>query len=173
MRVILPTVAVLMLVPATMCVAQTAAPDTVATIDLHYWKDLGVLILSAVISALGVAAFKWLQSLTGIRVEEGHRDALYKAIENGISLALQKGMDIVPSTLSVDVKSELAATVIERTARVVPDALKGLGIDPSTADGERKLIELIIARVPFVVKETTEPVPTPDPMSSIYRPPAA
>jgi hypothetical protein len=98
----------------------------------------------------GWAATKFSQ-LTNIKIETAHREALHKAINTGIQLAIER------FGVRVDVKNERIAQVAEWVIKSVPDALKALGltdnaVNPTTnevAGIDPKLKNLIESKLPL------------------------
>lgn len=114
------------------------------------WPALSVLALAVV----GVLANR-IQKKWGVELDKKTIDA---AVQAGLQLAQSK---VASSNISsIQVQSKIVADTANYAIAHVPDALKNLGVDVSTAEGKTSLQEKIEARLaPAVMVGASSAIP--------------
>lgn len=149
----LKTIGYALLISTALTTSALAAEEVDTFIDFGSLVPEILATASAAVAAfVGWAATKFSQ-LTNIKIEANHREALHKAINTGIQLAIEK----FGKGGRVDVKNEHVAMVAEWVIQSVPDALKWFGltgsaVNPTTnevAKVDPKLKDLIESKLPL------------------------
>lgn len=138
----------LCLLPAS-AFAQTAATTTVDYTSIVVWI-LGVII--AVLVAIGLAIFSWVQWLAkkslGITIDAGYRKTIADYLTN-------KGNEIGAAVLNahqfeLDVKNPIIAAAGNDAIQRVPDALAHFSVTPATvADWVAKRLVGVLGGMPM------------------------
>ncbi len=96
---------------------------------------------------LGKKVHEWF----GLKIEEKHRMVLQDALEKSIQFGETRVRDMYQGKLTLSTKDDLIAGAAAYVAQSVPDALKKFKIDPATAEGRSKIINMVNARLNYWV----------------------
>lgn len=103
------------------------------TVSFQPLIDALLPYVAALLGLLGTALIAWvgtiLKKYTGIAMDQSSRDALHKALETGVNLALSKAEPIA-GKLSVDTKNAAIATALTYAETSVPGAISHFGLTP-------------------------------------------
>lgn len=116
---------------APMLVSAAAVPDAIVSagplfqlFEPYLVSGLGALVTAII--AYGAAAFqKW----TGVKIDQGHRDALHSAAMTGVTMALSR-LGVAANSLTIDTRSAVIADAIAWVEKSAPGALKHFSITP-------------------------------------------
>lgn len=121
---------VIVLCPAAFA-AEAVAPAT--SIDLHSIVALVIAALAAAITAAARVGTKalasYLETKSGIELDDATRGYLNKAIDSAVSWAtLKASQSLDGKALTLDVKNDLVAHAVNYLLDRVPDALDHFGL---------------------------------------------
>ncbi|HEX5957989.1 MAG TPA: hypothetical protein VFY92_04940 [Hyphomicrobiaceae bacterium] len=123
--------------------AQGTAPSNGG--EEQYWASLIRTLSEGIITVLIAWAAKKFSEKTGIDIEATHRNALHSAAMTGINAALAK---VPPVGRKVPARDPMVVReAFDWVVKSVPDALKYLGVDPTTPEGREKLANLVESKL--------------------------
>lgn len=101
---------------------------------------INALVQAGIAALIGWVALK-VKQRTGVEIDEGHRDALTRALQSEASSLIAKG-EVKMDGVKVNVGSEALASAVQNLSKRVPDALNHFGLTPDV------LAKRIVAAIP-------------------------
>ncbi len=116
-------------------------------IDVIPFLDYIVGLLGVVVAAVIGVVGKKLSEKYNLEIEDRHRVVLQETLGYGLLLAMNKAKEVYKDTIPLTVRNEVVGTALKHIVKSTPDALKKFGIDPSTPEGNKRIHEMIEARL--------------------------
>lgn len=122
--------------------AADATMSVPASVNIY---EILVLVITSVFVVIGGAAvwivkkaLNYFEAKAGVEIDEGVRQYLQAAVDNGINWAKQKVLEEAKERSEIEFKSEVTAKTVQYLVDMVPDAVDYFGL---TNEKLEKLIE--------------------------------
>ena len=109
--------------------------------------DYIILLLGAIVTAVVTVVGKKLNNRFNLEIEFRHREVLQEALNLSVLFAVNRARAVYKNNPPIKVRSQVISVAFDYIIKSVPDALKKFGIDPSTIDGQKRIIEMLETRL--------------------------
>ena len=116
-------------------------------VDVVPFLDYIVGLLGVVITAAIGVVGKKLNDRYNLEIEDRHRVVLQESLGYGLLLAMNKAKEVYKDAPPLKIRNKVIGTALNHVVKSTPDALKKFGIDPKTPEGNKRIHEMIEARL--------------------------
>ena len=116
-------------------------------IDVIPFLDYAISLLAIVITAVVGVVGKRLNDRFKLEIEYRNREVLQEALANSVSFAINRARAMYKNNPPIKIRNKVVATAFEYVIKAVPDALNSFGINPSTEEGQKRVLELVETRL--------------------------
>ena len=116
-------------------------------VDVIPFLDYAISLLAVVITAVVGVVGKRLNDRLKLDIEHNHRAVLHEALNLSVLFAVNRARAAYKNTPPIKVRGEVVGAAFNYVIKSVPDTFKKFGIDPSTVDGQKRVIEMLETRL--------------------------
>jgi hypothetical protein len=120
-------------------------------IDVAPLADVVLQYFVIGLGALASVGVAWLANLLkkkfNLDIEARHREALTGALEGAVAYGARKANALYADKTKIETKNAALALAANYAVRAVPDALKAFKIDPTSPEGQARVLDLVESRL--------------------------